>query len=151
MVRGKKVCDECGKKVYVGNGVLTEWRDRQRLSQPTFFCLTCIKRIERTGSDRRNAAVLAVRQSWAQPMQSPSKELMDQAMIEVLRNLCSTPDWYALRTMTKSYQAHYPGTNPMAVSNILFSLGFNQRARKKRGSYTYVFVDPTKIPFRGCS
>jgi hypothetical protein len=148
MVRAKKVCAECGKKVYVGAGVLTEWRDLQRLSQPTFFCFPCIKKIERTGSDRRNAAVLAVRKSWAQPKQSPSKEQMEQTMIEVLRNLCSTQDWYALRTLTKSYQAHYPGTDPMAVSNILFSLGFNQRARKKRGSYTYVFVDPEKILLR---
>ena len=151
MVKWKKVCVECGKKVYVGNGVLTEWRDLQRLSQPTFFCFPCIKKIERTGRDRRNAAVLAVRKSWAQPKQSPSKEQMEQTMIEVLRNICSTPDWYALRTITKSYQAHYPDTDPMAVSNILFRLDFNQRARKKRGSYTYVFVDPTKIPFRGCS
>jgi hypothetical protein len=151
MVRAKKVCAECGKEVYVGDGVLTEWKDRQRLSQPTFFCLTCVKRIERAGSDKRNAAVLVVKESWAQAKRPPSKERMEQTMIEVLRNICSIRDWYALTTITKSYQAHYPGTDPMAVSNILFHLGFNQRARKKRGSYTYVFVDPAKIPFRGCS
>ena len=63
MVKWKKACVECGKNVYVGNGVETEWRDRQRLSQPTFFCCECIKRIEKEGRDKRNAEVLAFRKS----------------------------------------------------------------------------------------
>lgn len=151
MVKWKKVCVECGKEVYVGDGLITEWRDAQRLSQPTFFCWKCIKRIEKEGRDKRNAEVLALRQSWRQENKLPYKERTDLAIIEVLKNLCSQPDWYALMAITTSCSKLFLDTNPMAASNSLFRLGFNQRARKKRGSYTYVFVDPAKIPSRGCS
>ena len=149
MVRAKKVCVECGKKVYVGNGVVTEWRDLQRLSQPTFFCWKCIKRIEKEGRDKRNAEVLAFRKSLRREKQLPLTQQLDKAMINLLKNLCTHPDWYAVMDMTKLCNELFPDTGPMAVSNSLFRLGFNQRARKKRGSYTYVFIDPAKLPPEG--
>jgi hypothetical protein len=146
MVKWKKVCVECGKKIYVGDGVLTEWRDSQKLSQPTFFCLKCIKRIEKEGRDKRNAEALTFRESLQQENQLPYKQRFDQALIEILKKLCSIPDWYALMAITNSCNELFPDTDSMTVSNSLLRLGFTQRARKKRGSYTYVFIDPKKIP-----
>jgi len=141
-------CAECGKDVYVGKGIKTEWRDKERLPQPTFFCLTCLRKIENAGRKQRNAKVLAVRQSWLLEArkQPPLKERENITMIQILKTLCTQPGWYALHEITAFYLKAHPGTDPMGVSNVLRHLGFTERARKKRGSYMYVFIDPTKIP-----
>lgn len=146
MVKSRAECDKCGRTVYVGEGHWTNWGGKW--NQPKFFCFPCLRKMEKAEYDARNAVILAERRSWlGEALKQPTlKECEDNAMAEVLRELCHVAGWYALRDIQEKFNARQGTHDPRSVSHVLCRIGFTQRARKKRGSYMHVFVDPCKIP-----
>lgn len=149
MRRQTAICEngECKRKVVpIRDGHWTSWGGKWNPTK--FFCLTCLKKMEKAEADARNAAILAERRSWLEEaLKQPTfKERENRAMIEVLRELCPNAGWYALKDITKKYREKHAACDPRALSHILRRLGFVKRARKKRGSYMYVYVDPIMIP-----
>jgi len=114
--------------------MFTSWGDLY--PQGKFFCNSCLKKMEKEEYNKKMAKFREIAE-FAKQITRPKPNLK-QAIISVIKNVCTEPDWYQLKNLTEKTNLE---CDVRQVSHILNELGFTQRKRKKHGSYTHVFID----------
>lgn len=145
MITYPATCNRCGKIVKYGySGCWIGLYDKS--NSPKFYCSRCLKQMEDEEYEKRTEPIRAffksIREEAAK--RPPLKERENMEMAECLRTLCPTAGWYALRDIEKSCLT-LGRQGSRSFTHILNRMGFTQRARKKRGSYMHVYIDPAKI------
>ena len=134
----KYTCERCGKLRNLAHGTFTSWGELYR--PPKFFCNRCLNIMEKEEADKKLRKFLDIADSAKQMLKF--KDELKQSVITVIKNVCTQPDWYQLKGLTERVDFK---PDVRKVSNILNELGFTQRARKRHGSYTYVFINITLL------
>ena len=134
----KYTCERCGKLRNLAHGTFTTWGGLYR--PPKFFCNRCLKKMEKEEANKKLKKFLEIADSAKQ--MPKFKDMLKQSVITVIKNVCTQPDWYQLKGLTEKVDLK---CDVRKVSNILNELGFTQRARKRHGSYTHVFINITLL------
>jgi hypothetical protein len=149
------ICQRCGCSVYAGDGYKTDLG--RKFDSPKFFCNPCINKVEQEEHAVRLKEYQAKYQSfedvraWAlkrAASQPKPKDRDKMTLIKTISELCLKADWYKLVTINERFgvMAGYTNCDTHLTSNLLNALGFKQRKRLKRGSYTYAYIDPALLP-----
>ena len=112
-------------------------RDGSRRPQG-FMCYSCLE----LEAERRVYEERAKRRKIAEA-HSPRN-----IMIAVLTELCPVEGWYQLKAIAHEFNLKMnliDKPNTKHCSKVLKVLCFTKRARKRRGSYMHVWVDPNLI------
>jgi hypothetical protein len=118
----------------IAQGTFTSWGGLYK--PPKFFCNRCLNALDKEEADKKMAPFLEIA-AMASQLPDPRDQLK-QAVATVIKTVCAEPGWYQLKGLTEKLDLRCDVRN---VSHILNELGFTQRARKKRGSYTHVFIN----------
>jgi phage terminase large subunit GpA-like protein len=154
-MRLKWMCQRCGHSVYPGDGYKTDLGGK--FDSPKFFCNPCMNKVEQEERTERLKEDQARHQSfedvraWAlkRAAEQPKPKDRDKlTLIKTLSELCPKADWYKLAIINERFEATagYRNCDTHLTSNLLNEIGFKQRKRMKRGSYTYAYIDPALLP-----
>jgi len=135
----RETCGRCGKLKNVRYGTWTTWGGRY--STPQFFCNRCLRKMEKEEAKKRLQPFLQIAQEYGvKPLTQADKI---NVLVQILKKMCHQSGWFKLMDITKTYESelHRGAVDVRRVSRLLNTLGFTRRARKKAGSYTYVFVN----------
>ena len=128
-------CERCGKLRRLGyQGTFITCYGRY--PQGKFFCNRCLNAMDKEEADKKLAPFLEIAATASQ-LPDP-RDRLKQEVVTVIKSVCAEPGWYQLKGLTEKLDLR---CDIRKVSHILNELGFTQRARKKRGSYTNVFIN----------
>jgi hypothetical protein len=127
-------CERCGKLRNLAHGTFTSWGGLY--PEGKFFCNRCLNIMEKEEADKKLRPFLEIAETAKQLPKF--EDMLKEEVINAIKNTCSKPDWYQLKSLTQKLEHQ---CDVRKVSNILNELGFTQRARKRHGSYTYVFIN----------